>query len=139
VIAYLDTSAALRVLTISPNPDAARLTRRTQRYLDQLVEKEHTIVSSMLLRTEMRCQANRQPDINPGDAEQLLSLVNLVALEASDLEDAPGTPGRLRTLDAIHLAAALRIGADVIVAYDDELRRAAKAAGLRIGPSLRPG
>jgi hypothetical protein len=134
LISYLDTSAALRVLTIGPLPGAARLTRRTQRYLDQLVEHEHTIVSSLLLRTEILCQANRQPEIDVNEAEEFLSMVNLVALDASDLDEAPNTPGRLRTLDAIHLTVALRIGADVMVAYDDELIHAARAVGLRTGP-----
>ena len=71
MIAYLDTSAALRVLTIGPAPHAAHLTRRTQQYLDQLVEQGHTIVSSALLRTEVLCQANRQPEIDVNEAEEL--------------------------------------------------------------------
>jgi uncharacterized protein len=134
VIAYLDTSAALRVLTVSPDPKAARLTRRTQRYLDRLVEQEHTIVSSALLRTEILCQANRQPEIDVNEAAEFLSRVNLVALDTSDLDDAPNMPGRLRTLDAIHLTVALRVEAVVMVAYDQELRRAAQGLGLRAGP-----
>jgi hypothetical protein len=134
MIAYLDTSAALRVLTIGPGSQSARLTRRTQRYLDQLVDRGETIVSSVLLRTEILCQANRQPEIDPVEVDGMLALVNLVALDQSDLDDAPSTPGRLRTLDAIHLTVALRIGADVLVAYDEELLRAAQHAGLRTGP-----
>lgn len=134
MIAYLDTSAALRVLVVGPSPQAERLTRRTRRYLDQLVEQEHTIASSVLLRTEILCQANRQPEIDVLSAEQLLSLVNLMELDVSDLDDAPRTPGRLRTLDAIHLTVALRVGADLLIAYDEELRRAGQSAGLRVGP-----
>lgn len=34
--------------------------------------------------------------------------------------------------DAIHLATALRIGADEIVTYDDELARVAATAGIRV-------
>ena len=134
MIGYLDTSAALRALTIGPRPGAARLTRRTQRYLDQLVEQGHTVVSSVLLRTEILCQANRQPEIDTNEVEEFLSMVNLVALDASDLDEAPNTPGKVRTLDAIHLTVALRIGADVMVTYDDELIRAAQAIGMGTGP-----
>jgi predicted nucleic acid-binding protein len=134
VIAYLDTSAALRVLTIGPDPEAALLTQRTQEYLDQLREQDHTVVSSALLRTEILCQANRQPEIDVNEAEEFLSLVNLVDLDPSDLDDAPNMPGRLRTLDAIHLTVALRVGADVMAAYDAELLRAAQTVGLRTGP-----
>ncbi len=136
MIAYLDTSAALRTITISPRPELAPLTQRTQAYLDRLADQGHTVVSSTLLRTEILCQANRQPDIALDDAEGLLSLVDLVQLDSGDVHDAPHTPGRLRTLDAIHLTVALRIGAGVMVAYDEDLRRAAGLAGLRVGPEL---
>lgn len=137
MIAYLDTSAALRVLVSGPTAESARLTRRVQRYLDELVEQEHTIVSAVLLRTEILCQANRQPEIDVGNAEQLLSLVNLVTIEPSDLDDAPTMPGRLRTLDAIHLAVGVRLRADLMVTYDGELLRAAKALGMRTGPDAQ--
>lgn len=122
-------------MTIGPDPQTALLTRRTPRYLDQLMEHGHTVVSSALLRTEILCQANRQPEVDVNEAEEFFSLVNLVALDPSDLDDAPNTPGRLRTLDAIHLQVALRVDSDVIVAYDDELLRAAQTVGLRTGPS----
>lgn len=48
---------------------------------------------------------------------------------AADLE-----PGELRTLDAIHLAAALEIGQDlgVMIAYDIRLKAAARAYGLAV-------
>ena len=45
---------------------------------------------------------------------------------------AAGTHAPLRSNDAIHLATALRIGADEIVTYDDELARAAATAGIRV-------
>lgn len=134
MIAYLDTSAALRVLVSGPTQESARLTRRVQRYLDEQVEQGHTIVSAALLRTEILCQANRQPEIDVGEAEHLLSLVNLVAIDPDDLADAPKTPGRLRTLDAIHLTVAVRLRADLMVAYDGELLRAARTLGMRCGP-----
>lgn len=122
------------MLLIGPDPETTLLTRRTQQYLDQLVQQRHTIMSSALLRTEILCQANRQPEIDVNEAEESLSLVNLVMLDPSDLDDAPNTPGRLRTLAAIHLTVALRVGSDVTVAYDDELLRAAQTVGLLTGP-----
>ncbi|MFT4307153.1 MAG: PIN domain-containing protein [Microbacterium sp.] len=42
----------------------------------------------------------------------------------------------MRSNDAIHLAVALRIGADEIVTYDRELAGAAAAAGI---PVIAPG
>ena len=91
-------------------------------------------MSSVLLGTEILCQANRQPEIDTNEVEEFLSMVNLVALDASDLDEAPNTLGKLRTLDAIHLTVAMRIGADVMVTYDDELIRAAQAIGMGTGP-----
>lgn len=136
MIVYLDTSVALRVLVSGPTPEATRLTRQVQRYLDDLVAQGHTMVSSALLRTEILCQANRQPEIDTGKAEDLLALINLVAIDRSDLDDAPTTPGALRTLDAIHLTVATRVRADLMVSYDVELVRAAKMLGMRTGPDL---
>lgn len=45
---------------------------------------------------------------------------------------APLPPGRLRSAGAIHLATALRVGARVMIAYDDELRDAAETAGIDV-------
>jgi len=38
----------------------------------------------------------------------------------------------LRSNDAIHLAVALRVGADAMLSYDDELANAAAATGLSV-------
>jgi predicted nucleic acid-binding protein len=45
---------------------------------------------------------------------------------------AAGTHAPLRSNDAIHLATALRIGADEIVTYHGELPRSAASAGIRV-------
>lgn len=50
-------------------------------------------MSSVLLRTEILWQANRQPEIDTNEVEEFLSMVNLVALDTSDLDEAPNTPG----------------------------------------------
>ena len=54
----------------------------------------------------------------------------------SDLMYAAALPGRLRSADAIHLATAIRLQADVVVAYDADLLAAAVDAGLHV---LSPG
>jgi predicted nucleic acid-binding protein len=41
-------------------------------------------------------------------------------------------PGGLRSADAIHLATAIRVQSDVLVAYDAELLAAAVVAGLNV-------
>ncbi|MFT3714750.1 MAG: PIN domain-containing protein [Gordonia sp. (in: high G+C Gram-positive bacteria)] len=45
---------------------------------------------------------------------------------------AAGTHAPLRSNDAIHLATALRLGVDEMLTYDEELGRAASAAGIRV-------
>jgi predicted nucleic acid-binding protein len=62
----------------------------------------------------------------------VLSAIDLVNLESSDLITAPLLPGRLRSADAVHLATALRIDARAMVVYNSELGAAAAAAGLRV-------
>lgn len=54
----------------------------------------------------------------------------------SDLMYAAALPGRLRSADAIHLATAIRLQADLMIAYDGELLAAAVDAGI---PVLSPG
>lgn len=65
----------------------------------------------------------------------MLDSVSLIELTRGDLL-AAGTHSPLRSNDAIHLAVALRVGADEIVSYDGELIERATAAGV---PVLSPG
>ena len=127
-IAYLDTSAAIKLVLDEPQSDAltAELTAREDRRL----------VSSWLLHTEMHCAAGRHPqDVDLDAVRAVLDSVNLIDLTRGDLL-AAGTHAPLRSNDAIHLAVALRVGADEIVTYDGELAQRASAAGL---PVLSPG
>jgi predicted nucleic acid-binding protein len=66
----------------------------------------------------------------------VLGGINLVDLARSDLMYAAALPGGLRSADAIHLASAIRLQSDVLVAYDAELLAAAVDAGLNV---LSPG
>lgn len=65
-----------------------------------------------------------------------MDAVSLIDVTRGDLLTAGALPGRLRSNDAIHLAAALRVGADEMITYDGELATAAGLAGLAVaGPS----
>lgn len=75
-------------------------------------------VSSWLLHTEMHCAPGRHPrDVDPGAVGTVLDSVSLIDLARGDLL-AAGTHAPLRSNEAIHLAVALRVGADEIVTYD---------------------
>ena len=73
---------------------------------------------------------------NPeADPLAVLALVSFVELDTDLARIAAATGGpALRALDAIHIASALRLGADVdaFVSYDSRQAAAAQQAGLRI-------
>jgi predicted nucleic acid-binding protein len=67
------------------------------------------------------------------EVDRLLSSCMLVAVSASLLRTSRKlTSVTVRTLDAIHLASALRVEADELLAYDHRLLVAASAQGLPI-------
>jgi predicted nucleic acid-binding protein len=123
-LSYLDTSAAMKLILDEPQSEAltAELSGRDDRQL----------VSSWLLHTEMHCAAGRHPqDVDLDAVGTVLDSVSLIDLTRGDLL-AGGTHAPLRSNDAIHLAVALRVGADEIVTYDEELIEQASAAGLAV-------
>lgn len=123
-LAYLDTSAAMKLLVEEPESEAL---------LSELTaDTTVRLVASWLLHTELHCAAGRHPNIlDLGAVSTVLATVDLVDLARGDML-AAGTHAPLRSHDALHLATALRLGADEIYTYDDELADAASRAGLRV-------
>jgi predicted nucleic acid-binding protein len=131
VITYLDTSAAIRLLVEEAESDPL------SSYLQSPSPTGRELIASFLLHTELHCAANRHPeDIDLGSVSVVLDAVTLVDLTRGDLLTAGALPGRLGSHDALHLAVALRIGADEMITYDAELSSAATLAGLAVA---RPG
>jgi len=124
-VAYLDSSAIVK--TIVREPESAALRRFLRGF------PRHA--SSGLARAEMlRAIRRAQPGAIPRVHD---ALRKLVLLELTDeLLTAAGMlhPPTLRTLDAIHLASALRLGAqlDVLITYDQRMASAAAALGLPV-------
>jgi uncharacterized protein len=131
VIAYLDTSAAMKLVV--EEAESAALTQ----HLVSDAGPELRVVASWLLHTELQCAAKRHPDdVDPVSVGVVLDTVTLVDLTRGDLLTAGALPGRLPSNDAIHLAVALRVGVEEMITYDAELAAAAAAAGLpTTGPS----
>ena len=126
-VSYLDTSAAMKLVLDEPQSDALTA--------DLAGSDDRRLVSSWLLHAEMHCAAGRHPqDVDLEAVRTVLDSVSLIDLTRGDLL-AAGTHAPLRSNDAIHLAVALRVGADEIVTYDGELIEQATAAGL---PVLSP-
>ena len=66
-------------------------------------------------------------------SSELLSGFDLLALTPRVLEAAAALPVRfLRTLDAIHLASALLVQADVVLTRDRQMQRACEVLGLAV-------
>ena len=121
-VSYLDTSAAMK-LVVAEAESAA---------LVDGLSSDRRLVASWLLHAEMHCAAGRHPDeVDIGDVQDVLNAVNLVDLTRGDMI-AAGTLAPLRSNDAIHLAVAIRLGADEMITCDGELREAAQTAGLSV-------
>ena len=132
MIVYIDTSAALKLVVEEAESTAVA------EYLSAAVHRGHQLVASMLLYTELHCAGKRR-----GLPAELITTVlggiNLVDLARSDLMYAAAMPGKLRSADAIHLATAIRLQSDVLVAYDLELVTATTEAGLHaLSPDKAP-
>lgn len=130
MIVYLDTSAALKLLI--EEAESALLAET----LTAAAAQGDQLVSSMLLYTELHCAARRRAQLKAELVNSVVNSINLVDVTRADLLYAAALAGGVRTADAIHLATALRLQADGLVAYDGELLAAAVSAGLA---TLTPG
>ena len=85
------------------------------------------------MRSETSRVLRMAHDVGWGAWLSALGRVDLIRISTPLLQDAAALqPPELRSLDAIHLATALRLGEDLarFVAYDTWLADAARAAGL---------
>lgn len=104
--------------------------------LNWLDQTSAALVSSDLLETELRRIAVRE-GLNQSDVTRLLEGVGLAALDRAVYRSAGFLPmPYLRTLDALHLEAAIRLDVSAILTYDHRLGEAARAAGLDV---IAPG
>lgn len=111
-----------------------RRENETQALADWLAQRpERPVVTSELGRVEVLRAARRVGDLALAEARALLGDLDLVPLDRAvqDVACDLGDP-HPRSLDALHLAAALLLGSELtaFVAYDLRLAAAARAAGL---------
>lgn len=86
----------------------------------------------MLLFTELHCAAQCRGSLDGAAVNRVLDGVSLIDLERSDLLRAGTSSWGLRNADALQLAVALRVEAEELVAYDQELVAASERAGLAV-------
>jgi predicted nucleic acid-binding protein len=126
---YLDTSALVKLVVAEPQSTALR------RWL-RMADRQP--VSCDLARTELLRAVRRGAPGRAVQARAVLDSLTLLTVPTALFEEAGRLePASLRTLDAIHLAAALDLGDDLdaIVSYDERLAAAAEANGI---PVLAP-
>ncbi|MBA3690101.1 MAG: type II toxin-antitoxin system VapC family toxin [Actinobacteria bacterium] len=121
---YLDSSAIVKLV--------AREAGTTE--LVQTVRADPEVVSSALAWTEV-VRAVRRSGGRSARAEAVLERIALVPIDDGIIRSASRLfPTTLRTLDAIHLATALSLEADLaaLVTYDERLAGAGRRTGLEV-------
>jgi predicted nucleic acid-binding protein len=123
---YLDTSAAVKLMVAESESGAL------QQWLDEAAGRGVALVSSVLLETELRRVAVRE-GIAQTAVGAVLAGIDLYEMPTSLFHEAGVLPGSsLRSLDALHLVAAMRIGASSVVVYDARMATAAQELGLGV-------
>jgi predicted nucleic acid-binding protein len=121
---YLDTSAALKLLI--EEEESAVLAAAID-------EAAPALVGCWLLDTELRRAAHREPALTQANVSDFLEGVDLYEVPASLFREAGLLPGTsLRSLDALHLAPAVRIGVDAVLTYDARMLEHARQLGLSV-------
>lgn len=123
---YLDTSALVKLVAAEPETEALRA---------WLSAPGRDPVTSDLARTELLRAVRRADPAATADARATLDVMTIVPLPTTTF-DAAGLlhPATVRSLDALHLAAALALGDDIegFVTYDARLADAATQNGLQV-------
>ncbi len=122
---YLDSSAIVKLAIREPESGALR----------QCLRGRRPWVSSALARTEVMRALLPHGESARKAGRRALASVDLLRVDNRVLDLAGGLlPFELRTLDAIHLASAQRLGVDLgrLCTYDDRMREAAEALGIAV-------
>lgn len=125
---YLDTSALRHLLVQHPSTDTVRA---------RLTDDEILAASSQIAVTELHRLGPRVPGLTPQSVDAVLDAIDLIALTPEQLRAAGLLPDlapgeALRSLDALHLQAALDFGATEFVTSDKRQGKAARAARLAV-------
>jgi len=123
---YLDTSAAVKLVVVEQG------SKGLQKWL---ASRDGQIGSSDLLRTELLRATRRAAPEQMVQARAVLDSLILVAFSSAVFERAAMLePNLLRSLDSLHLAAALEFGDELegMVTYDQRLAEGARALGIDV-------
>jgi uncharacterized protein len=122
---YVDSSALVKTVVEEPESNA----------LAGWLQRKEQLAACDLVQVEViRAVRVSDPEAVPR-ARQVIGTLILIRLEDDLYESAADLdPPLLRSLDAIHLAAALSLGSDLagVVTYDGRLADGARALGLAV-------
>lgn len=126
MIVYLDASVAVGAIKDEAGSDELR------EQLDGLLNDTHLLLSGRLLEAEMRRTATRL-GISMTAVNSTLDAIAIVEHEKTDFRLAGSFGSRnLGSLDALHLATALRVQADVMLTRDRSLAAASETESLAL-------
>jgi hypothetical protein len=121
---YLDASALVKLVV--PEPETAALTT--------FVEQQAVLTSCSLARVEVMRAVRPHGADAILTARALVEQLDLVQLDNELLGLAADLDGSLRSLDAIHVAAALELGDELgaLVTYDVRMAGVARSLGMPV-------
>lgn len=101
-------------------------------YLIDWIADGHSVAAGEILETELRKVAWRCA-VSEATVTGVINEINVIAHRSVDFKVAGDLPDEnLGSLDALHLATALRIGADAMLTEDARLAEAAEQAGIPV-------
>lgn len=122
---FLDSSALVKTVVEEPESGAVR----------EWLRDKDVLVACELVRVEVvRAVRLHDPDA-VADARRRLSTLSMIRVDRALYDAAAGLdPPLLRSLDALHLAAALSVGSALsgMVTYDVRMAGAARGLGFRV-------
>ncbi len=132
---YVDSSALIKRVVEEAESDALEAA------LGRYVSDDAAVVTSSLAWIEVsRALRSRLSDsrYDEDETQEAIDVALSGVAERFISEDVVGlarrvAPPILRTLDAIHLATAILLDADVVLTYDDRLAEACRHNGLTVG------
>ncbi len=122
---YLDTSVALRILLAHSDSAVSWFNRCAQR--------GDVLVSSRVLELEM-IRVLRREGIDVNEAHDFVAQLVILRIDDALARDAAAIRPHIKTLDALHLASAQRLGAGAvtIVTHDKSMAHVADALGFEV-------
>jgi predicted nucleic acid-binding protein len=127
---YCDANILLKRILNEPDSDTV------ERHLDVFLQRDCDLVTSQITQVEVERTVRRvNGERQPLQVEYALNQVSLLNLNSIVMGNAADVPYRyLPALDAIHVATAFTVSADLVLTLDKQMRAACEELGMAVGP-----